>query len=75
MSYLDWHVFDGMPFADEYRVRLNLPVIVCRDIDWSYEQTYQLITMNGIAAKPESHQGFVENPLIPVDYVTVSGHV
>ena len=44
-----------------------------RDIDWSYERTYQLITMNGIAAKPESHQGFTENPLIPVDYVTVSG--
>jgi hypothetical protein len=28
--------------------------------------------MNGIAAKPESHQGFVENPLVPVDYVNVS---
>ena len=32
---------------------------------------YRLITLDGMAAKPEAHQAFIENPLVPVDYVTV----
>ena len=44
-------------------------------MDWSYDRIYKLITMDGMAAKPEAHQGFVENPLVPVDYVTVKGHL
>ena len=43
-----------------------------RNMDWSYERIYKLITMDGMSAKPEAHQGFVENPLVAVDYVTVS---
>ena len=46
---------------------------LCRELDWSAEEVYRLITLDGMAAKPEAHQAFIENPLVPVDYVTVRG--
>ncbi|PNH08875.1 hypothetical protein TSOC_004524, partial [Tetrabaena socialis] len=36
--------------------------------DWTDEEIYQLIINNGLACRPETHGGLVENPLVPADY-------
>mmetsp|Transcript_37519 Transcript_37519/g.83510 ORF Transcript_37519/g.83510 Transcript_37519/m.83510 type:complete len:410 (+) Transcript_37519:32-1261(+) len=43
------------------------------DREMTQQEVYDFITANGVNAKPEDHEAFVENPLVPIDYVTTMG--
>lgn len=58
------------PYADVRLAHFGKQVT---DLNWSERRVYNLITLGGTAAKPEDHGAFVENPLIPIDYVQTMG--
>ncbi|KAG1655121.1 hypothetical protein FOA52_012539 [Chlamydomonas sp. UWO 241] len=61
------------PDPYELDVRLDPHAQEVRATYWSPEQWRSLITMDGMGANPEDHLAFVENPLVPVDYVQTVG--
>ncbi|KAF5833747.1 hypothetical protein DUNSADRAFT_9814 [Dunaliella salina] len=54
-------------------VRLQQFVLEKDFPEWTPEQVYNLVTLDGTAARPEDHGGIVENPLVNIDMVNTMG--
>lgn len=44
-----------------------------QELEWSEKRINNLITLGGVAARPEDHGAMVENPLVCIDYVQTMG--
>jgi hypothetical protein len=74
----EWHrrqdLVGNLQYPEPYSdVRLERFGSEVWDMHWSEERIRNLITMDGLGAKPEDHGAFVENPLVPIDYVQTMG--